>query len=184
MSEDEKKNTLDRMVEAYENMLERVDALLRSGESTRLPSLRETIDHARERAVELEELTREEADKVGGYLERDLNDAARFMADNDSDLRRWLRFEAELIESSLLGMMMGVADRTRVELEQFAESARQASTYHTGEITGPGALVCTACGKTMTFRKAGRIPPCYSCRGSEFRRQEDLEGAGQEPAAE
>ncbi len=176
MSEDEKKNTLDRMVEAYENMLERVDELLRGGESAQLPSLRETIAHARERAVEMEELTREEADRVSEYLERDLNDAARFMADNDSDLRRWLRLETELIESSLLQMMMGVADRTRVELEQFAENARQASLYRTGEITGPGTLACVNCGKTMTFSKAGHIPPCYHCRGAEFRRQEDMPG--------
>ena len=51
-----------------------------------------------------------------------------------------------------------------------AEQAREASFYHTGEVTGPGTLVCAECGKELHFHKAGHIPPCPGCRGTRYRR--------------
>jgi len=177
MSE-EKKDPLDRMVEAYETMLERVDALLKKAEGSTLPNLRQSIDSAREKAVELDELSREEADKIAQYLERDMADAASFMARTGKEFRDWMRFEAELIEGRLLELFIGVADRTVVELEQLAERAREASTYHTGELTGPGVLVCTQCGKEMHLRKPGHITPCDGCGGVSFRREHDGEEGG------
>jgi hypothetical protein len=174
MSE-EKKAPLDRMVEAYETMLERVDALLKKAEGATIPSLRESIHIAREKAVELDELSREEAERVAHYLERDMQDAASFVNNSGKEFRNWLRFETELIEGRLLELFIGVADRTVVELEQLAERAREASTHHTGEVTGPGTLICAQCGKVMHFHHTGHIPPCGGCRGTSFRRQFDEE---------
>ncbi|MES9926605.1 MAG: hypothetical protein ABW158_00685, partial [Candidatus Thiodiazotropha sp. 6PDIVS] len=45
-----------------------------------------------------------------------------------------------------------------------------ASLYHTGEVTGPGTLVCAQCGKEMHFKKTGHIPPCSGCKGTDFQR--------------
>jgi hypothetical protein len=177
MSE-EKKPPLDRMVEAYETMLERVDGLLSKAEGSTIPSLRESVRIAREKAVELNELSREEAERIATYLERDMQDAATFLSDTGREFRGWLRFETEVIENRLLELFIGVADRTVVELEQLAERARAASSYHTGEVTGPGTLVCTQCGKVMHFHQTGHIPPCGGCRGTSFRRQFDEEEGG------
>ncbi|MES9844303.1 MAG: zinc ribbon-containing protein [Candidatus Sedimenticola sp. PURPLELP] len=173
MAPQEKRDPVDRMVDAYENMLERVDEMLASAEKNTLPMLRQSLKDAREKAVELGELTREESEKISGYLERDMKDAAHFLSDTGDDFREWFRFDMELIEGRMMDMFAKVADRTRLELDRFAEQARQASMYHTGEITGPGTLVCNQCGKELHFHKAGHIPPCPKCHATEYKRQED-----------
>jgi hypothetical protein len=170
MTSNNNQDPLDRMVIAYEKMLERVDELLEQAEKTTIPTLKKGLEHAREKAVELDELTREEAEKIASYVERDMHDAAGFLHKTGDEFRDWLRFDLELIENRLLDMFAKVADKTRLELGKFAEQARDASLYHTGEITGPGTLVCSECGKELHFHKTGHIPPCAGCRGTRFAR--------------
>ena len=170
MSSNDQQDPFDRLVAAYEKMLERVDDTFEKAQETTLPALKKNIEHAREKAVELGELTREEAEKIAGYLERDMKDAGEFLAETGEEFRDWFRFDMGLIEDRLLEMFASVADQTRLELEKLAEQARQASTYHTGEITGPGTLVCSGCGKELHFKKTGHIPPCAKCHGTEYKR--------------
>ena len=172
MAAEDKNDPIERMADAYERMLERVDAMLDIAESKTIPTLRNSLDTAREKAVELNELTREEAEKLATYLERDMQDAAHFLSETGEELRNWWRFDVEVMEHRMMEMFANVADRTRVELEKFATQAREASFYHTGEITGPGSLVCNECGKVLNFHKAGHIPPCPKCRAGRFRRGE------------
>lgn len=164
------KEAVDRLVAAYETMLERVHETAERAEQKTVPWLRETLHQARDRAVELGELTREEADRVASYLERDIKDAAHFIADTGQEFRDWLRFDARVIGDRVLEMLGGMADKTAQALKEIAERAREATTYHTGEITGPGVLECTACGEHLHFEKTSRIPPCPKCKGTEFRR--------------
>jgi len=171
MAEDDKRDPVDRMSDAYERMLERVDEMLDKAEKTTVPTLRKALEHSREKAIELNELTREEAEKLVDYVERDMKDAARYLSDTGEEFRSWWRFDVQLVENRLMDMFAKVADRTRVELENIAEHAREASFYHTGELTGPGTLVCTECGKELHFHKAGHIPPCPQCRGTRYQRQ-------------
>ncbi|OOZ37401.1 zinc ribbon-containing protein [Solemya velesiana gill symbiont] len=173
MAPKENRDPVDRMVDAYESMLERVDEMLEAAEKTTLPVLKKSLDTAREKAVELDELAREEAEKIAGCLERDMKDAAHFLSETGEDFRNWFRFDMQLIEGRMMEMFAKVADRTKLELDRFAEQAKEASRYHTGEITGPGTLVCTQCGKELHFHKAGHIPPCPKCHATEYRRQED-----------
>jgi len=168
--QNDEQDALDRLVAAYDRMLERVHDAIEDAEQSALPNLRNRIDAAREKAVELGELTREEADRIASYLQRDLHDAADYLHDTGEELGSWLRFDLQLIERRLLDMFASVADRTQLELAELAERARQASLYHTGEITGPGTLYCSSCGKAMRFHKAGRIPPCPDCHATAFQR--------------
>ncbi len=170
MVSDNNQDPLDRMVVAYENMLQRVEDILQKAENTAVPTLKKSLEHAREKAVELDELTREEAEKIAAYVERDLHDAADFLHKTGEEFRDWARFDMKLIENSILDMFASVADKTRLELERFADQAREATLYHTGEVTGPGTLVCSGCGKELHFHKTGRIPPCPGCHGTKFAR--------------
>jgi Na+/phosphate symporter len=170
MNSNDQRDAIDRLVDAYEKMLERVDEAFDKAQETTLPELKKNIEHARERAIEMGELTREEAEKIAGYLERDMKDAGEFLAKTGEEFRNWMRFDIELIEDRLLEMFASVADQTRLELEKLAERARQASIYHTGEITGPGTLVCSGCGNELHFKKTGHIPPCGKCHGTEYKR--------------
>jgi hypothetical protein len=170
MTTEQKEGTLDRLVAAYEKMLERVHEAVDRAES-RVPSLKQSLQEAREKAVELGELTREEAERVGAYLERDMHDAAVFITETGQQLRDWWAQDLRRMENRMLEMFIGVADQTSVQLREMKERLWQAGQYRTGEVAGPGTLTCRACGKEMHLTKPGRIPPCPGCRGTEFTRE-------------
>lgn len=157
----------DRLVDAYRNMLERISEQLPEDP---LQALREQIERAKATAVEVGELTAEEAERVGGYLRRDVEDAARYLAETGHELREWYRFDLKLIEARLGEMFATMVDRTRLEIDRIAERARGIEELHTGEVTGAGTLECSGCGRELNFLKPGHIPPCPSCHGTLFRR--------------
>ena len=175
MTDQKKNDPVDRLVDAYERMLERAHEATGTAEEKTVPWLREAVADAREKAVELEELTREEADKIARYVERDIRDAAEYLADSGQEFRDWLEFDFSLLQDRFLDMFAGMADQTSLALKEIADRARQASIYHTGEITAPGVLECTTCGELLHFEKTGHIPPCAKCQGTEFRRQRHAE---------
>ncbi|NEX16787.1 MAG: hypothetical protein C1943_09195 [Halochromatium sp.] len=169
MSKQEQPKSDDRLVKAYEQMLERARHAVDEAEEA-TPKLRAMLESARDHMVELGELSREEAHKVAEYIERDIEDAAHYLAETGEDLRAWWRFDLELIEQRMLDAFTSVADQTRIQLEQWSERARQASLYQAGQITGPGTLVCDKCGAETRFTRAGRIPACSECGGLTFQR--------------
>lgn len=160
----------ERLSGGYNRMMERVKATIDEAGDKAIPSLRHNIEQAREKAVELGELSREEADKVAMYLQRDLQDAARYIGESGTDLRDWLKIDLELIEDRMLDAMFGVADQTRLQMLQFQDELAEHALWHTGEVTGPGALRCTGCGEEIHFHQTGRIPPCPACHGTVFQR--------------
>jgi vacuolar-type H+-ATPase subunit H len=170
MSENNKPDAVDRMVDAYDRMLKHTHDAIAEAHKETVPRMRELVEKARDQMVELGELTREEAGKVADYLERDIKDAATYIAATGEDLRAWWRFDLGLVEERMLNIFTSVADQTSLQLREWAEQARQAPAYRTGEITGPGTLVCEGCGEELTFAKAGRIPACPKCGGAGFRR--------------
>lgn len=154
----------EKLVQAYGRMMERVrHGLAETGET-----FERALAQARERAVELGELTREEAERVTAYVRRDLQDMAEYLEEQGQKLDSWFHIDLELIEARILELMMSVADRTKLAWAQLAARAERAADYHTGEITGPGVLQCRRCGKRLQFRTAGHIPPCPGCRGTDF----------------
>ncbi len=172
MNDDPGKDGVDRLVDAYERMLQYVHDGVERFEEGALPVFRERLSRARERMVELGELTREESERVSEYLERDMHDAAKFLSETGEEFTTWLRTDITLIEAKLLDMFSQVADQTSLQLKQLAEQAKR-TPYRTGEITGPGVLVCKGCAHNLHFHKAGHIPPCPKCRGTEFLRVGD-----------
>ncbi|MBU0501246.1 MAG: zinc ribbon-containing protein [Gammaproteobacteria bacterium] len=178
------KNGADRLPSAYEKMLKLVHDSKEAVEKDALPLLRERMGQAREKVVEMGELTREEAEHISEYLERDIQDAAAYLSNTGDEFVSWLRTDITLIEAKLLDMFSQVADQTSLQLKQWAEQART-TPYRTGEVTGPGVLFCRNCREELHFYKAGRIPPCPKCRGNEFLRLEDYPEApleeGQSP---
>ncbi len=167
-SEDHENHLSDRLVHAYERMLERAKQTLRG--SAEGSVLQHALEAAKEKAVELGELTREEAEKVGEYVLRDLHDAARYLADEERELADWARLDLLLIEADLLNRFSLLVDQTKVELEKLRLDAAAFGEWHTGEITGIGTLQCIQCGETIHFHKVSRIPPCPKCHGTVFRR--------------
>lgn len=152
---------------AYDRMLSRAkDVLVLTREET-LPSLKQAVESASQRAVDLGELTREEADRVAAYIRRDLHDAATYLQRTEHELADWLRFDLELVEDKLREVFACMVDQTRLELDRLAF---QAESWCYGEIAGPGTLICEQCGEEIRLASASEIPRCPSCGGERFRR--------------
>lgn len=169
MSDQEERRTAqDRLTRAYDRMMERVRETIGGVEKNALPTLQHRIEAAKEKAVELGELTRDEAERIAEYLKRDLRDAAEHLTNTGRDLRDWLRFDLDLIEDRLRDLFARAVDQTRVELAQLQNQAPLIREYHSGEITGIGTLQCVNCGKSVRFHATSRIPPCPKCHGAAF----------------
>ena len=161
-------NLIEAMGEAYELLLEDAIEEAHKIEEKTGPALHRAIDKAQIKTSKLEELTKEEAEKLSGYLKRDLVDAARYIKESGKDFKTWFGFDVGLIKDRLRELFTQAADQTTVELMELKE---QASEYHTGEITGPGTLCCNECGELLHFHKPGHIPPCPKCHSTVFKRE-------------
>jgi predicted RNA-binding Zn-ribbon protein involved in translation (DUF1610 family) len=162
------KNLEQKLIAAYDTMMERVDQFLDSAEQQALPALQRNIDKAKQQAIELKEVTKEEAEKIGDYLRRDLHDAAEHLEASGKEFSSWFSFDIKLVEDRILDLFVKVADKTRLELAQLAAQAKRAQEYHTGEITSIGTLACQQCETLLHFKKTSRIPPCPKCHKTIF----------------
>ena len=79
MSEPERSHLSGKALEVYDRMLERVQTRLHELQETSLQTLEEEVQKAIEVEYEVEEMTREEADLLGAYLQRDLEHLLHFV---------------------------------------------------------------------------------------------------------
>lgn len=170
MKQQSQGDPFDVLSQAYEKLYERVAESWHNVTDKSGPKLIKTIDEARHKAVELDELTEEDAAKLGEWVKRDLDDAITHISEKDSEFADWLGFEVSMIEHTFLQMLLDTADKTTVELMQLKDRAEHPYIYHTGEVTGPGTLVCESCGEVLHFYRAGKIPPCPKCKATKYRR--------------
>jgi hypothetical protein len=155
---------------AYTRMLERTRGALERASASALPRLQHWIEEAKDRAVTLGELTREEAERIGEYLRRDVVDAATYLSTTGRELKDWMRFDLELIEDRLLDLFAATVDQTRLELDRLAEAAHQPETLRAGEVMGFGTLRCLGCGLEIEFTEPTGIAPCPRCGEGRFSR--------------
>jgi hypothetical protein len=152
-------------------MLEVIRSTADEADKELRPKLTYLVETAKDRLVELGELTRDEAERIGAYLRRDVEDAAGYLAGSKrGDLLEWLRLDTDLVERSVLDAFTGLADETRLDFMALEQQAHPVRDYRAGEITGIGTLRCTACGHLIQFHAAAQIPPCPRCRGTVFTR--------------
>lgn len=160
----------ERLATAYNRMMERIRELMEDTEDKGIPTLEEGIRQAADKAVELGEITREEAEKIGGWIRRDMEEATHYLADSGREFAAWLKFDIDQVENRLLEVLFSVADRTKLELAEFERTMEANHVYSAGEITGAGVLECTACGEQLHFHETATIAACPKCGGMKFRR--------------
>jgi len=173
MSTPDKQNETS-MIEAYNQMMSRVKDSIDTAEATAVPTLQKAIDQARKEAIHLGEVTIEEAEEIGNYIKRDINDAAEYLMETSHEFSEWLMLDIDIIEQKVLELFLSVADKTRIELEQLSRPSCTGTKnqYYTGEVTGPGSLICVNCEQMIQFNTTGTIPDCSRCHGKVFERAE------------
>lgn len=158
------------LVDAYNQMMARIRDTIDAAEAEAVPTLQKAIEQAKEQAIHLGEITLEEAEEIGNYIKRDINDAAEYLMETSHEFSEWLMLDIDIIEQKVLELFLSVADKTRIELEQLSHPKCDIIAYHTGEITGPGSLVCIKCKQMIHFNTTSQIPPCPNCKHTDFKR--------------
>ena len=166
----DKNNSDHSHTSAYERILSRVREFTDEASEELGPKVHYAIDSAKEKAYELGELTREETDKIGNYVKRDIMDAAHYLSDQSKEFADWLKFDVDLVEDRLLDLLEHVVNDTRAELKNLADRAKIENIWLSDEIAGPGTLECIACGHLLKFHETSRIPKCEKCGGTQFHR--------------
>ena len=169
-SKETESKSSSEFVEAYDKLLERARAAIAEFKEETGDALHRAIDQAKEKAVELGEITREEAENVTEYLKRDLSDAARAIDTERRELADWLRLDLLRVENSLMETFSELVERARVEFKHFSKGVAQFGDWHTGEITSIGTLECKHCGEQLHFHATSHIPPCPKCHKTTFKR--------------
>ena len=172
----QQKKTANHLISAYNQMMSELRNAFDHGEPADM-SLQKALDMAKHQAVHIGDVSAEEANEIGEYIKRDINDAAEYMMESSAEFYDWLLLDIELIERKVMELFLSVADHTRIELEQFKKDAapsEQVSIYKSGQITGPGTLICESCGKAKPFLSSDEIPDCSVCGNNRFiRRQQN-----------
>lgn len=158
------------LVDAYNRMLERFREAMQGGGGPPGTEFGVKMEYAKQRASELGELTREEAERIGDYLQRDIHDAAEYLAESGQEMSDWLKFDLQLAEERIAELFAGAVDTTRLELDAIEQRARQGDWY-SGDVTGPGILHCAKCGHQLRIETTAHIPPCPECQGTVFRKE-------------
>ena len=154
----------------YERMLHFVKDAMHGTEDDLSIKLHYLTDKVKAQAYELGEFSREEVDKVSDYLQRDIQDAAEYLATEGRELQDWLKFDSELVEERLLDLLSGAINTTNIELDELSQQAQQENLWYQNETTGPGSFACDQCGHQIQVLHIQELPACPECGGNIFKR--------------
>jgi Zn finger protein HypA/HybF involved in hydrogenase expression len=145
----------------YEKLAARTADLLEEGKKT----FDEALKRAKEELSSAGDFSREQADKLGEYVRRDLKENA----DKAKDAVK-KAVEPQRLAAGAQSAFTRILTSTAEALTELAERSEKSLEYKTGEITSPGTLTCKDCGAEMHMSKTTRIPPCPKCHKTLFRK--------------
>jgi len=151
-------------VSLYQKMADRTAEVFQEGRKT----LDEALKKAGDEVSSGGEYTRDQAEKIGNFLRRDLNEVgkkAQHARDSVINAVEPHRVAAG-VQSGLSRLLRSAAD----VLTEVAGKSEQVLEFKTGEVTSPGTLTCRDCGKEMHFKATVKIPPCPHCHKTVFRK--------------
>ena len=155
------KNGEQEEISLYEQLASRTADLLEEGKKT----FDEALKKAKEELSTAGSFSREQADKLGEYVRRDLKENAGKAKDAVKKAVEPLRVAAG-VQSAFTRILTSAAET----LTELAERSEKSLEFKTGEITSPGTLTCKDCDSEMHMTKTTRIPPCPKCHKTIFRK--------------
>ncbi len=161
MNEQNDRKNEQEEISLYEKLVSRTADLLEEGKKT----FDEALKRAKEELAAAGDFSREQADRLGEYVRRDLRENADKAREAVKKAVEPLRLAAG-VQSAFSRILTSTAE-TLTELAQRSEKSLE---YKTGEITSPGTLTCKDCEAEMHMTKTTRIPPCPKCHKTVFRK--------------
>jgi hypothetical protein len=164
------KDPIDILGNAYERFYEHVAKNLHEAEEKTIPLYNKLVDEAKHKIVEIKDVTEQDAEKVADWVKRDIADLSHYLKETGNDLKDWLGFEKSLLKTEFLDLLLKSADKTTLKLFEINNKGYKSTKYKTGEVVGPGILLCDECHHELHFKNAGKIPPCPKCNATSFHR--------------
>ena len=164
MSDEQQEPEKHEDVGLYQKMADRAAEIL----AERKKTLDEALKKARDEMATGGKYSREQAERIGAYLRRDLAEVSK-----KASQARDAAIEAVEPHRVVAGVQSGLSKLLTSAADLFSEWAgksEEALEYKTGEVTSPGTLTCKDCGKEMHFKATVRIPPCSRCNKTVFRK--------------
>lgn len=158
--QNEEKNQHEE-VGLYEKLASRTADLLDEGKKT----FEEALKKAKEELSSAGDFSREQVDKLGEYVRRDLKENADKAKEAVKKAVEPQRLAAG-VQSTFSRILTSAAET----LTELAERSEKVLEYKTGEVTSPGTLTCKECEAEMHMTKTTRIPPCPKCHKTLFRK--------------
>lgn len=155
-------------IEHFEKLANRARELFEESADKSRASLEAALETAKKEMVAAEAFTAEKGEQLRKFVTRDL---ALTRDELESAVHGAAQgLSPERIGYGVLGLLQSLAASTGEVFSDMANSIKSHLTYRTGEICGPGTLTCDNCGGRLTMSKAGHVPPCAKCKGTEFSR--------------
>ena len=161
MSDQNDKKEEQEEIGLYEKLASRTADLLEEGKKT----FDEALKKAKDELSSAGDFSREQADKLGEYVRRDLKENA------DKATKAVKKaVEPYRLAAGVQSAFARILTTTAETLTELAERSEKSLEYKTGEITSMGTLTCKECDAEMHMTKTTRIPPCPKCHKTVFRK--------------
>lgn len=161
-------NDKEKLVAAFEHMVENVSEAVHEAEEALAPTIDEMVHNAQQLARELFALTQEEAETLGATLKRDLHKANETLNQQQKELKDWWSFDMTLVEDRFTELVAQAADKAWLDFREFETEDHQASLYRSGEVCNAGTFNCRQCDNSIRLTETGQIPTCPVCGNNEF----------------
>jgi hypothetical protein len=161
---------MDDEVAAYEKLRQHVkEALANARQKVNPETMQQAVESGAQKLKEAGTYTSAAVAKAVAALKKDMAVAAERLGP------KWERFSDRSADVFAVWR-----DRGSVFLGQAASSLGawlakvgqdlEHQSYTAGEITHGGAFECQSCGTHLQLASTGRIPPCFNCQGTTFKR--------------
>jgi len=161
MSDQNEKREEQEEVGLYEKLASRTADLLEEGKKT----FDEALKKAKDELSSAGDFSREQADKLGEYVRRDLKENAEKA--KEAVIKA---VEPQRVAAGVQSAFTRILTTAAETLTELAEKSEKSLEFKTGEITSPGTLTCKDCDAEMHMTKTTRIPPCPKCHKTIFRK--------------
>jgi hypothetical protein len=162
---------------AYQHLWQRVIADVDNFEQWLEQEWQHDLTEAANIDAELREMSGEEWSLMAAYVKRDITSLGRFLLNSGKGVAKWLGFEPELLEQSLLERLQQLADKAELERSQWQRHLAhdESLVYRQGQWAAPGTLRCCACHHSLQLTEISQLPSCPHCGHPYFQRLLDGE---------
>jgi len=168
MTDKTDKSQEDEEVTKYEKLASRTRELFEQAREKSASGLDSALDHAKDELVAAGEFSAKQGERLRKYVRRDLNATSEDVQKLLEKIQKGTH--PSRVGAGFLGLVHHVSESLGSAFDKLATKTEEKLTYHTGEISGPGTLICTKCSKAHHLYHTGRVPPCSGCKRTEFRK--------------